>query len=106
MLRSVWRESAQAAIFFDRLKALTDPWRKTKFKPRRGLVVATWGWPSESIYAGLVSQMSSIFFMFGVEVVEVVTGSGFWDAYYQKGTAHLDPKGMAKAKEAGKKLVT
>ena len=41
------RESAQAAIFFDRLKALTDPWRKTKFKQRRGLVVATWGWPSE-----------------------------------------------------------
>ena len=100
------RESAQAATFFDRLKALTDPWRKTKFKPRRGLVVATWGWSSESIYEGLVSQMSSIFFMFGVEVVEVVTGSGFWDAYYKKGTAHLDQKGMAKAREAGKALVS
>jgi len=99
------RESAQAATFFDRLKALTDPWRKTKFKPRRGLVVATWGWPSESIYEGLVSQMSSIFFMFGVEVVEVVTGSGFWDAYYKKGTAHLDQKGMENAREAGKRLV-
>jgi multimeric flavodoxin WrbA len=100
------RESAQAAIFFDRLKALTDPWRKTKFKQRRGLVVATWGWPSENIYEGLVSQMSSIFFMFGVEVVEVVTGSGFWDAYYKKGTAHLDREGMARAREAGKALVS
>jgi multimeric flavodoxin WrbA len=100
------RESAQAAIFFDRLKALTDPWRKTKFKQRRGLVVATWGWPSEIIYEGLVSQLSSIFFMFGVEVVEVVTGSGFWDAYYQKGTAQLDRKGMVRAREAGKALVS
>lgn len=100
------RESAQAAIFFDRLKALTDPWRKTKFKQRRGLVVATWGWPSENIYEGLVSQMSSIFFMFGVEMVEVVTGSGFWDAYYKKGTAHLDLEGMARAGEAGKALVS
>ncbi len=100
------RESAQAAIFFDRLKALTDPWRKTKFKQRRGLVVATWGWPSENIYEGLVSQMSSIFFMFGVEVVEVVTGSGFWDAYYKKGTAQLDREGMARAREAGKALVS
>ena len=53
----------------------------------------------------IVSQMSSIFFMFGVEVVEVVTGSGFWDAYYKKGTAHLDQKGMENAREAGKRLV-
>ena len=98
------RESAQAAIFFDRLKALTDPWRKTKFKQRRGLVVATWGWPSESIYEGLVSQMSTILFMFGVEVVSVVTGSGFWDAYYQKGTAQLDQEGMEKARDAGRGL--
>jgi len=100
------RESAQAAVFFDRLKALTDPWRKTKFKQRRGLVVATWGWPSKTIYEGLVSQMSTIFFMFGVEVVEVVTGSGFWDAYYKKGVAQLDEKGMAQAKEAGRALVS
>jgi multimeric flavodoxin WrbA len=98
------RESAQAAIFCDRLKALTDPWRKTKFKQRRGLMVATWGWPSDSIYEGLVSQMSTILFMFGVEVISVVTGSGFWDAYYQKGTAQLDQEGMEKAREAGRGL--
>jgi multimeric flavodoxin WrbA len=98
------RESAQAAIFCDRLKALTDPWRKTKFTQRRGLMVATWGWPSDSIYEGLVSQMSTILFMFGVEVVAVVTGSGFWDAYYKKGTAQLDQEGMEKAREAGRGL--
>ena len=98
------RESAQAAIFCDRLKALTDPWRKTKFKQRRGLMVATWGWPSDSIYEGLVSQMSTILFMFGVEVVSVVTGSGFWDAYYKKGSAQLDQEGMEKAREAGRGL--
>ena len=99
------RESAQAAIFCDRLKALTDPWRKTKFKQRRGLMVATWGWPSDSIYEGLVSQMSTILFMFGVEIVSVVTGSGFWDAYYKKGAAQLDQEGMEKAREAGRELV-
>jgi multimeric flavodoxin WrbA len=98
------RESAQAAIFCDRLKALTDPWRKTKFKQRRGLMVATWGWPSDSIYEGLVSQMSTILFMFGVEVVAVVTGSGFWDAYYKKGAAQLDQEGMERAREAGRGL--
>ena len=99
------RESAQGAIFFDRLKALTDPWQKPEFKQRRGALVATWGWPSNSIYEGLVSQMASIFFMFGVEVTEVVTGTGFWDAYYQKGTANLDPAGMERARAAGKALV-
>lgn len=98
------RESAQAAIFCDRLKALTDPWRKTTFKQRRGLVVATWGWPSERIYEGLICQMSSILKMFGVEVVGVVTGSGFWDAYYRKGTAELDQEGMQEAQAAGREL--
>jgi hypothetical protein len=67
-------------------------------------MVATWGWPSDSIYEGLVSQMSTILFMFGVEVVAVVTGSGFWDAYYKKGTAQLDQEGMEKAREAGRGL--
>jgi hypothetical protein len=34
----------------------------------------------------------------------VVTGSGFWDAYYKKGTAQLDQEGMEKAREAGRGL--
>jgi len=68
------------------------------------LMVATWGWPSDSIYESLVSQMSTILFMFGVEVIAVVTGSGFWDAYYKKGTAQLDPEGMEKTRDAGRGL--
>lgn len=99
------RESAQTAVFFDRLKALTDPWRKTKFKPRRGLLVATWGWPSQQVYQGLVCQMATILFMFGVETIEIVTGSGFWDAYYQKGSVRLDPKGLTEAENAGRQLM-
>ncbi len=99
------RESAQAAVFCDRLKALTDPWRKTKFKPRRGLLVASWGWPSQQIYKGLVSQLATILSMFGVEVIEVVTGSGFWDAYYKKGSACLDKEGMEEADNAGRQLL-
>ncbi len=99
------RESAQSAVFFDRLKALTDPWRKTKFESRRGLLVATWGWPSQQIYKGLVSQLSTILYMFGVEVIEVVTGSGFWDAYYKKGSARLDREGMEEAGNAGRQLL-
>jgi hypothetical protein len=48
--------------------------------------------------------MSTILFMFGVEVVAVVTGSGFWDAYYKKGAAQLDQEGMERAREAGRGL--
>jgi multimeric flavodoxin WrbA len=99
------RESAQTAVFFDRLKALTDPWRRTKFKPRRGLMVATWGWPSQQIYKGLVSQLATILNTFGVEIIEVITGSGFWDAYYKKGSARLDPEGMEEAGNAGRRLL-
>jgi len=99
------RESAQAAIFFDRLKALTNPWKATKFKPRRGLVVATWGWPSQQVYKGLASQMATILNNFGVEVAEVITGSGFWEAYYEKGSARLDPEGLQEATAAGERLI-
>ena len=43
--------------------------------------------------------------MVGFEMVEVVTGCGFWDAYYEKGSAYLDPDGMQEARIAGKRLV-
>ena len=39
-------------------------------------------------------------------MAEVVTGCGFWEAYYKKGTAKLDTKGMEQAREAGKALVS
>jgi len=98
------RESSHAAVFFDRLKALTDPWAKTKYEPRKAALVATWGWPSEHIYDSVVHNMAAVFRIFGVEVTEVVTGGGFWDAYYRKGTALLDDKGIAAAREAGRSL--
>ncbi len=100
------RECAQAAIFIDRLKALTSPWRKPTFKPRRGALVSTWGWPSTTIYDGLIIPLAMTFFSFGIEITEVVTGSGFWDAYYKKGSAELDPAGMARAGEAGRALLS
>ena len=42
---------------------------------------------------------------FGVETAEVVTGCGFWGAYYEKGTARLDRKGLEAARAAGRALV-
>jgi len=99
------RESSQAAVFLDRLKALTDPWRKTKYKPRKGALVCTWGWPSPTIYDNIVHQLAAIFLLFGIDVTEVVTASGFWDAYYAKKTALLDKQGIEAARQAGKALV-
>ena len=44
--------------------------------------------------------------LFGVHMAEIVTGCGFWEAYYKKGTARLDIQGMEQAKEAGGALVS
>jgi hypothetical protein len=43
--------------------------------------------------------------LFGIITAEIVTGSGFWEAYYGKGMAELDKEGMAQASEAGRALV-
>jgi multimeric flavodoxin WrbA len=102
------RECSQVAIFFDRLKALGGPKQfvKVKQKLRKGALVVTWGWPSELLYKGVVENTAFLLRHFGVEVAEIVTGSGFWDAYYAKGTALLDKKGLAQARAAGKALVS
>ena len=84
---------------------MPSPWRKPKFKPRRGAIVGTWGWPSPAIYSGLISPLAMTLYSFGVEVCEVISGSGFWDAYYRKGSADLDPAGLEQARNAGKALV-
>ena len=100
------RECSQAATFFDRLKALRSKGQYQKLsRQRRGAIVATWGWPSENSYDHVVGNAIFILKLFGVDTAEVVTGSGFWEAYYKKGIARLDEKGMAKAKEAGRSLV-
>ena len=102
------RECSQVAIFFDRLKALGGPkqYAKVKQKLRKGALVVTWGWPSELLYKGVVENTAFLLRHFGIEVAEIVTGSGFWDAYYAKGTALLDKKGLAQAHAAGKALVS
>jgi len=101
------RECSQVAIFFDRLKALGGPkqYAKVTQKLRKGAIVATWGWPSDFLYKGVVENTAFLLRHFGIEVAEIVTGSGFWDAYYAKGSALLDKKGMAQARAAGKALV-
>jgi multimeric flavodoxin WrbA len=102
------RECSQVAIFFDRLKALGGPkqYAKVTQKLRKGAIVATWGWPSDFLYKGVVENTAFLLRHFGIEVAEIVTGSGFWDAYYAKGSALLDKKGMAQARAAGKALVS
>lgn len=101
------RECAQAAIFFDRLKALRTKGQMQKLaNKRRGALVVTWGWPSEDSYDHVVESAVFVLKLFGVDTAEVVTGSGFWEAYYKKGTARLDSRGMAQAREAGRALAS
>ena len=101
------RECAQAAIFFDRLKALRTKGQMHKLaNKRRGALVVTWGWPTEDSYDHVVESALFVLNLFGVDTAEVVTGSGFWEAYYKKGTAKLDTKGMEQAREAGRALVS
>jgi multimeric flavodoxin WrbA len=102
------RECSQVAIFFDRLKALGGPkqYAKVQKKLRKGALVVSWGWPSELLYKGVVENTAFLLRHFGVEVAEIVTGSGFWDAYYAKGSALLDKRGLAQARAAGKALVS
>lgn len=101
------RECSQAATFFDRLKALRSKGQYQKLsRQRKGALVVTWGWPSEDSYNHVVENAVFILKLFGVDTTEIVTGSGFWEAYYKKGTAKLDEKGLAQAKEAGRTLVS
>lgn len=100
------RESAQAAIFFDRLKAIfSGPWRGHQHKPKRGALVVTWAWPSEYFYREVIHHSAFVLRYFGVEVEEVITGCGFMSAYYAKGTAKLDAQGIDAARAAGRQLV-
>ncbi len=100
------RECSQAAAFLDRLKALRSPGNYKKLgKLRKGTLVVTWGWPTEHAYNHVVENVAFVLKLYGVETAEIVTGSGFWEAYYKKGTAQLDEKGIAQAKEAGRALV-
>ena len=101
------RECAQAAIFFDRLKALRTKGQMQKLaNKRKGALVVTWGWPTEDSYDHVVESALFVLKLFGVDTAEVVTGSGFWEAYYKKGTARLDHRGMVEARDAGRALVS
>ena len=101
------RECGQAAIFFDRLKALRSKGQYAKLaRQRKGALVITWGWPTEDAYDHVVENAVFVLSLFGVNTAEVVTGSGFWAAYYKKGVARLDKEGMAHARDAGRALVS
>jgi hypothetical protein len=52
-----------------------------------------------------VENAAFVLKLFGVDTAEVVTGCGFWEAYYAKGTAKMDKSGMAQARTAGRALV-
>lgn len=98
------REASQTAVFFDRLKALSNPWKPMRPEPKKGALVATWGWPSPRLYREVVYNIAFLVRHFGVETAEIVTGCGFWGAYYEKGSACLDTAGMEQAREAGRAI--
>jgi hypothetical protein len=91
-------------VFFDRLKALSNPWVPKKPEPKKGALVATWGWPTTYLYQDVVHNTAFNLRHFGVETSEIVTGCGFWGAYYKRGSAALDKKGMEQARAAGRAL--
>ena len=99
------RECAQAAVFFDRLKALHTRAHMEKLaRKRKGALVVTWGWPSADSYGHVVENGVFVLKLFGIIMAEIVTGTGFWEAYYGKGMAELDKEGMERAREAGRAL--
>ncbi len=98
------RESSQATVFFDRLKALSNPWVPKKPEPKKGAIVATWGWPTTYLYQDVVHNTAFNLRHFGVETSEIVTGCGFWGAYYKRGSVALDKKGLKQARAAGRAL--
>lgn len=99
------RECSQAAIFLDRLKALRTKGQYAKLaRVRKGGLAVTWGWPSDDAYGHVVENAAFVLKLFGVETSEVVTGCGFWEAYYEKGAANMDAEGMAAARRAGRAL--
>jgi len=98
------RESSHTTIFFDRLKALSNPWKPKKPEPKKGIIVSTWGWPTDDLYQDVIHNIAFLIRHFGVETAEVITGCGFWGAYYKAGTARLDTQGMEQARSAGRDL--
>lgn len=98
------RECSHLTLVLDRLFALSDPWGQRKWKKRRGVIVATWGWPSPDIYAPVVHNIAFILRHFGIQTIEIVTGCGFWDAAYAKGTAAQNTEKLEPARAAGKAL--
>jgi hypothetical protein len=73
-------------------------------RKRKGALVVTWGWPSDDSYDHVVENAVFVLKLFGIMSAAIVTGSGFWEAYYGKGMAELDREGMAQAQAAGRDL--
>lgn len=95
------RQSSHATVFVDRLKALSDPWEKKQMQMRKLCIVATWGWPSSYLYKEVVFNTAFILKHFGFQTTEVVSGCGFWDAYYKADPQILARCGIEDAKQAG-----
>ncbi len=95
------RQSSHACVFMDRLKALSNPWERKKVEMRKLCIVATWGWPSPYLYKDVVYNTAFIFKHFGFQTTEVVSGCGFWDAYYKADPDILSKSGIENAKKAG-----
>jgi len=101
------RETAQTAIFFDRLDALRMSSHFKKLSTlKRGALVLSWGWPNANAYTHVAEFLLMLMYLFRIDPVEVVTACGFWGAYYEKGTVAKDKAGMAEAYKAGVSLVT
>lgn len=101
------RESALSAAFLDRMSALRSPLHISKLKEMKpAVLVSTWGWPSSDSYDHVVEFVAMVLYMFKIDTVEVVTGSGFWCAYHKGKIDQLAKDGLQEAFAAGQRLVS
>ena len=101
------RESALSAAFLDRMSALRSPLHISKLKTMKpGVLVSTWGWPSSDAYSHVVEFVAMVLSMFKIDMVEVVTGSGFWGAYHKGMIDRFAKDGLREAFAAGQRLVS
>jgi multimeric flavodoxin WrbA len=105
------RESAQLSTFIDRLDCLRG-WEGQRLKPgRRGMLIATWGYPYTDTYDHIIERMATLLNLHVIEPVEALSCNNIagklngWDDK-KKAIILRYPQELQKAYQAGRNFVT
>jgi multimeric flavodoxin WrbA len=106
------RDSAQLCTFWDRLDCLRSATGQ-RLEPgkRRGMIIATWGYPYTDTYDHVIERFSNLLHMHMIEPMEAISCcglSGLLEGWDENGKAIIlrHPDEVKKAYEAGRALVT